>query len=323
MIKRFLPVFLMVAGVCAGPSFSLRAQQAAPVDPKAVLATLKDLRARQAGIITKEKSGVLAAITAALADPGKAWVQAEDSQEPHTPGVNEGTRTMEVRKRQTEQLHNKEFVNGLRLQLSYLSLTWQHGMGVKTKDQIAALIDYANQVNSDYDGLATLDMFKKSLGESVFTTYFQVGPYISGLQDWSDHPFDTESIYQKTILPQMRKDKDPRLMDYWDNHLQSEAARASASGNGLVVTKFNHVRRPSLLWSRAEDELAMGNANQAVADMLAIIKANPDHPDFEKWAAELEGIVSAKTEPAGDAAGGPASSPVPVAPTTATVPVAR
>ena len=95
----------------------------------------------------------------------------------------------------------------------------------------------------------------------------------------------------------------------------------------MTTIKFNHVRRPSLLWGRAEDELAIGNANQAVADMLAIIKANPDHPDFEKWATELEGIVSAKAEPAGDTAAGPAASMVPVAPTpgpaAATVPVAR
>ena len=159
-------------------------------------------------------------------------------------------------------------------------------------------------------------MYKKSLGESPFVPYFQVGPYISGLTDWSDRPFDVDSIYQKTILPELRKAKDPRLLDYWDGRLQIETARASASGNNLAVTKFNHIRRPSLLWGRAEDEGLLGNGNQSVADMLAILKANPDHPDFDKWASQLEGIVSAKTDPpAGDVTVGPASPATLVTPT--------
>ena len=119
-------------------------------------------------------------------------------------------------------MRDKEFINGLRLQLAYLSLTWQHGMGVKTKDQIAPLIEYTNQVNSDYDGLATLDMFKKSFGESVFVpATSRPGHTSMACKNGRIIRFDTESIYQKTILPEMRKNKDPRLMDYWDNHLQS------------------------------------------------------------------------------------------------------
>ena len=226
----------------------------------------------------------------------------------------------DARKRLNDQLRDRDFVNGLRLQLLYLSLTWQHSMGVKTRGLIPALVDYTAQIDKNYETLSSLDMFRRPLGDSAFVAFFQAGPYINGLPEWSDHPFDTESIYQKTILPEMRRDKDPRLLDYWDNHLQTESARASASQNNLTVSKFNHIRRPSLLWSRAEDELALGNTNQAVADMLALLKANPDHPDFDKWASELEGAVGPKVEPppAGDVTVGPASvvtpAPAPAAP---------
>ena len=225
-------------------------------------------------------------------------------------------RETEVRNRENEQLRDRDFVNGLRLQLVYLSLTWQRSMGVPNKNLIPSLLEYTGQVTSANDALAPLEMYRKSLGESPFVPYFQVGPYINGLTDWSDHPFDVDSIYQKTILPELRKNKDPRLLDYWDSHLQTETARASVSGNNLTVTKFNHIRRPSLLWSRAEDEGLLGNGNQSVADMLAILRANPDHPDFDKWASQLEGIVSAKTDPpAGDVTVGPASPATLVTPT--------
>ena len=301
-MMRPLPLLLLAAVAFGWPNL-LRAQTPPPVDPKAVLAALKDLRAKQTGIITREKSSVLAAINAALADPGKAYEQAvaaveqqgqgaaETARPPDTrPGskmssVREVDHAAEARKRLNDQLRDRDFVNGLRLQLVYLSLTWQHSMGAKTRDQIPALLDFTGQVMNSYETLSTLDMFKRSLGESVFVNYFQVGPYINALTDWSDRPFDVESIYQKTLLPEMRQDKDPRLLAYWDSHLQTESARATASQNNLLVNKFNHIRRPSLLWGRAEDELALGNTNQAVADMLALLKANPDHPDFDKWAS--------------------------------------
>lgn len=322
---------LWVACVCSMPTVVVRAQQAPPVDAKAVLATLKDLRTKQTGIINKEKSGVLAAINAAIADPGKAYEQALAATEPRSVGASEPTRPAdtraggrpgaaqesnrmaETRKRLNDQLRDRDFVSGLRLQLVYLSLTWQRSMGVKTKDLLTPLLDYTREVNNNADTLQPLDMAKKSLDESVFVNYFQVGPYIKGLVDWSDHPFDTDSIFQKTILPELRKNKDPRLLGYWDSHLQSEATKAKESQNNLAITKFDHVRRPSLLWGRAQDEQVLGNTNQAVADMLAVLKANPDHPDFDKWATELEGVVSPKADPipAGDVTVGPAVTTTP------------
>ena len=331
MTTRSLPVLVLAAGVCAGLLGAARAQQAPAVDPKTVLAALKDLRTRQTGIITQEKSGVLAAINAAIADPGKAYEQALAAVEQQTPG-NEPPRApggnrppsaardvrhdAEARARENDRLRDRDFINGLRLQLVYLSLTWQRSMGVPNKNLLPSLIEYTGQVTNADASLAPLPMYQKALGESPFVPYFQVGPYIAGLADWSDHPFDVDSIYQKTILPEMRKNKDPRLLDYWDGRLQLETARATASGNNLTVTKFNHIRRPSLLWGRAEDEQGLGNGNQAVADMLAILKVNPDHPDFDKWAAQLEGIVSAKTDPpAGDVTVGPASPATLVTPT--------
>ena len=315
---------LIIACLLAGPAGVLQAQQTPPpVDPKAVLATLKELRTRQQGIINREKGDVLAAINAAIADPGKAYEKAMDTVElqgqPATvvkpgpgPGAfgRGGNHVVDTRKRVGDQTRDRDFVNGLRLQLVYLSLLWQHGMSVKTRDLIPALLDYTAQVNQSLETLQGLDMVQHPIKDSVFVNYFQIGPYISGLADWPDHAFDTDGIFQKVILPEMRKNKDPRLLGYWDNLMQTEATRAAATQNNLLITKFAHVRRPSLLWSRAEDEAALGNTNQSIVDMLADLKANPDHPDFDKWAAELEGVVNAKAAPTptGEAAGGAAAA---------------
>ncbi len=116
-----------------------------------------------------------------------------------------------------------------------------------------------------------------------------------------------DGIFAKTILLSLRQDKDPRLLAYWDNKLQAEAGRVDQR-NGLAVDRFDNARRPTLLWSRAEDELVLGDQPHAVADMLALLKAHPDHPDFDKWAARLIDVVTPKPD-AGATPGAVSPSP--------------
>ena len=290
-ICRGAPWLAALALLAAAPV--ARAQHSTPapaVDADAVLSALKDLKARQAQVIGREKQGVLAAIANAQSDPAKAYEQAVTAVEIQGQG-NDGARIGEWRKRQGDLLRNPAFVNGLRLQLAYLSLTWQRSMGAKNKDLLPALYDYTAQVLASIDTLWSFDSLRKPLGEIVFVRYFQIGPYLSAVDNWSDQPFDVDSIYEKAILPTLRDTKDPRVLDYWTAKLQSEAAHIEKGSNSLAMNKFNNVRRPQLLWNRAEDEEVIGQHNQAVADMLALARAHPDHPDFDKWAARLTELV--------------------------------
>ena len=212
----------------------------------------------------------------------------------------DANRVIDWRKKNGDLLRDKNFIAALRMQLTYLSLTWQHSMGVKTRDQLPALYDYTNGIAANFDSLWSFDQIaKKSIGDNVFAAYFQIGPYINSLPEWEPVPFNIEGIFQKTILPELRRLKDPRVLAYWDDKIQAEAARLDKNQNSLAVNKFNNVRRPGLLWNRAEDELVIGDQPHAVADMLALIKAHPDHPDFDKWAARLTEIVTPKNGEAG------------------------
>ena len=290
-IRRGAPWLAALALLAAAPL--ARAQQSTPasaVDADAVLAALKELKAKQAQVISREKQGVLAAISAAQSEPAKTYEQAVMAVEIQGQG-NDGAKVGEWRKKQGDLMRNPAFVNGLRLQLAYISLTWQRSMGAKNKDLLPALYEYTAQVIENIDTLWSFDSLRKPLGDSVFVRYFQIGPYVAALDAWSDQPFDVDSIYQKAILPTLRDMKDPRVLDYWMAKLLSEAAHVEKSSNNLALNKFNNVRRPELLWDRAEDEELIGLHSQAVADMLAVAKAHPDHPDFDKWAARLTELV--------------------------------
>ena len=87
-------------------------------------------------------------------------------------------------------------------------------MGVKTKDQTRArCLIYVAQVSRNAEVWSQFDIVRKSLAESVFVPYFQIGPYINGMKDWCDRPFDVDGIYEQTIFPELRLEKSLRLLD--------------------------------------------------------------------------------------------------------------
>jgi hypothetical protein len=308
-MKRPSPSLLIAASTAALLALPmpalLQAQQApaaAPIDAEAVISTLKELRAKQAQTIKNAKSQVLASLNATMAaDPVKAFEQAVVTVEFQNQGGADGSRLADWRKKNGDVLRNRDFASAVRMHLLYLSLTWQRSMGATPKEQLPALIEYTAQVENNRDTFAPFEnLLKRSLNESVFTAYYQIGPYISGLPEWEMQPFNAEGIYQKSILPELRRQKDPRVLDYWDKRIRGETVRAEKSQNSLTINKFNRIRRPTLLWGRAEEQLRMGDKAHAVNEMLTIVKTYSDHPDFDKWAKRLEAIVDG--DGSGDAA---------------------
>ena len=277
------------------------AQQSPPAtyDPGAVLSSLKDLRAKQQQVMKSTKSQVLANIAAAAADnntAGKAYEQAVMAVDFQGQGAD-GSKIAEWRKHQAEMLRNHDFLTAVRLQLVYLSLTWQRSAGAKVSELLPSLYEYTTQVDANHEAVEPFtNVLKRSVNESVFTAFYQVGPYINNLPDWEMQQFNTEGIFQKTILPELRRAKDPRVLDYWDRRIQLGDPRFDRTQNSLLANRFNRIRKPALLWNRAEDEILLGDKAHAVNDMLNLIKTFSDHPDFEKWAARLEEIVSEKDD---------------------------
>jgi hypothetical protein len=126
-------------------------------------------------------------------------------------------------------------------------------------------------------------------------------------RDWEMAPGNVDGIFQKIILPELRAQHDPRLLEYWDMKIKREGEAAGRSRLAFDAERFNQVRRPELLWNRAEDELALGQRGKAINDMFNLIKNNPAHPNAAAWVSRLESVI-APAPPAAPA--GAASAPV-------------
>lgn len=132
-------------------------------------------------------------------------------------------------------------------------------------------------------------------------------------ESWPMAPGDLEAIQQAIILPEYRLTKDPRILDYWDRVLTREGELVAKRKIDYEEKRFVTVRRPEILWSRAEDFYKIGLTNRAITEMVAILRGNPVHPRVEGWISQLEGMLASGTKPSP----APSAADAPLAPPSA------
>ena len=110
--------------------------------------------------------------------------------------------------------------------------------------------------------------------------------------EWELVPGNLDGIYNSIILPELRAARDPRLLDYWDMLLKREAEAIHPGMPDFEERRVMQVRRPALLWARAQDLMILGQRNRAVTEMFNLIKTYPQHPEAAHWMAHLESILA-------------------------------
>jgi hypothetical protein len=302
---------------------ALIAQTTAPIDAKSMLASLQDIKQKQADSAKSQLLQTITDFTAACSDDGAAlnfYVEAVRVTR-FVGRDHEDSAFREWKKDQLDRLKP----SAIRIALRYTMLSLQRAAGA-TDDQIfPVLLGYASDTADilpalDAPGIPgkgrgeDQDILREPVSDNIFARWYNIGGQLSALDNWEPVPANIDGIYQKILLPVMRKNRDPRILKYWDNKIITERGRASTETAAFDTDRFNLTRRPALLWSRAEDEVAIGMRDQGVTDMYNLVKAFPAHPDAAKWIAELEGLL-APPAPAPAATGGTApAAAAPAAP---------
>ena len=108
------------------------------------------------------------------------------------------------------------------------------------------------------------------------------------VEKWEMSAGNVDGIYTHIILPELRAARDPRLLEYWDMKLKRESENATRTKLAFEAEKFNQVRRPEILWSRAQDLMVLGQRNRALGEMFNLVKTYPNHPNADDWVTAIE-----------------------------------
>ncbi len=309
------------------------AEDAAPVDLKALAQTLKEIKAKRAVAEKNFEARVQQDFRTAASSNAAAiafYDRAVQAIQPDKPRAD----LQEWEKSEAAQ-------NATRLHLSYLLLTLQRSAGATTQQlepallaHIAALTDagakddtiqYRRDREQELKDAgyrlpkgkvppARIPLFweqeliKQSVKSSIFVQWYGAASLLEGAKEWEFSPGNADGMYQSTLLPYYRQTKNPRLLAYWDHKIQQETQDANKSGVAFKIDQFNTVRRPQLVWQRALDMIAIGLRNRAMTDMLTLVKTYPDHPDLANWITQLEGMLPGAAAPQAPV---PSASPTP------------
>jgi len=275
--------------------FVAAAQDGPAVDEKSILDFLQKTKPAETEATRTQASKAIQDLSAAAASPASAIAFFTNAMKAISFAGQPRAQIlfMEWKKAEEEHLKNPEMRSAICLHLRYLVLSLQHACGMTVSRSLPTLIAYCDQVASSKQGVQQHDMLQKiNIHRSIFTKWYGIEKLLEGFDDWESSPGNVDGIWQKTILPQLRKDKDPRVILYWDNKLKSAAATASKTRRAFDSDQFDNIAKPGLLWSRAEDLIEIGQRNRGLTEMLAIIKGWPNHSERANWRAEMETILT-------------------------------
>lgn len=326
------------------------AEDGAAVDAGQMLQTLRQLREQSTVQMKAGKQKMIQDLAAAAAS-GEAAVQMWEKAVMATQfdGVNkEQTAFRAWRDKEGEALKESETKNAARLYFSWLGLTLQRSAGVPVKDLIPAIVRYTQDLATVQASLEKLedeikhdkeladgkhgpqpksnkpaakktaqDILGKPLTGSMVVDWLRVGAWIS-VENWKDTPGDLDGIFETIILPELRTQRDPRVVEYWDGRMKREAAAALESKREFERDKYNTQRLPVLLAQRALEFGEIGQRNRCVTELFSVVRKYPNHASASAWMAKLEEMLRPPTTSAA-----PAAPAAPVAPVPGAVPVAR
>ena len=345
-MKRVLALSA-AALLLAGPAFA-QTGDTAPLDPRLLLEALKGLREQNESAIKSRRVSAYQRVAAAAASPESAvafWKEAVKAAQ-FEGAENEGTQIRGWREGEGEALNDRLCANAARLHLNWLAINLQHAAGVETKSLLPKVLEHVAAVQAQNQAFEhfvdTLDkakdrgtnspgakrsvqedavvkrvheqILKASISNTSVSRWLVLGDVLGEKRKsagaWEQVAGNVDGIYNTVILPEYRASKDPRLLEYWDMVLRREGERAAERKLDVEQREWTQVKRPALLWSRAQDVLLIGQRNRAISEMFNLVKTYPQHPEATAWIGQLESLVA----PAAAPATAPSTTPVAVPP---------
>lgn len=314
----------------------LLAQQDGPaVNVDSILRDLDQIEQQQKQTVVSAKQAALNRLKAGAASGSAAASLYADAVEAvdFEGKPNKATALSDWKTANAELLRSKEMQALLTLNLRYLILSLERASSDDPKLFVAPSLAYAQELfnsdtlfhkdakadrgNSERDkqeralmnqvNAAKKELLDKSVADGVFSKWLRLNQWLPKADGWELSAGNLAGILEKNVRSQLREQKDPRLIDTWDMEMQLLADRATSGRLEFAAADFNTVARPKLIFARANDMIIIGQKNRGVSDIYALVKANPQHPDFSKWVARLRELLKKPEAAAAEAT--PSTSP--------------
>jgi hypothetical protein len=130
--------------------------------------------------------------------------------------------------------------------------------------------------------------FDRPVLESPLVRDRQIQGFLEGVQEAKLSSASVGPIFNQVVRPHLRKAKSRDLMRLWDLRIAAMDEDVEKEVKTLGADDYKILKRPELMWERADDLEKMGERESAWAQKMAILKANPYHPKLSKWIEDMK-----------------------------------
>lgn len=130
--------------------------------------------------------------------------------------------------------------------------------------------------------------FDRPAVESPLVRDRQIQGFLEGVQEAKLSSASVGPIFNQVVRPHLRKAKSRDLMRLWDLRIAAMDEDVEKEVKTLGADDYKILKRPEMMWERADDLEKIGERESAWAQKMGILRANPYHPKLSKWIEDLK-----------------------------------
>jgi hypothetical protein len=171
---------------------------------------------------------------------------------------------------------------------------WERLMG--TKDKVESVVDGAKtpaKVEKKAGGgkrqaKPSGDDFAYPALESPLVRDRQIQGFLGEVKEATVSSSSVGAIFNLVVRPRLRKAKSQELIRLWDLRIAAMDKGMGKEVKTLGLDDYKVLKRPELMWERADDLEKMGDQEAAWAKKMEILKSCPYHPKIAEWIGEMK-----------------------------------
>ena len=130
--------------------------------------------------------------------------------------------------------------------------------------------------------------FDRPALESPLVRDRQIQGFLQGVQEAKLSSASVGPIFNQVVRPHLRKAKSRDLIRLWDLRIAAMDEDVEKEVKTLGADDYKILKRPEMMWERADDLEKIGERESAWAQKMGILRANPYHPKLSKWIEDLK-----------------------------------
>jgi len=212
-----------------------------------------------------------------------------------------------------EKISSFDFSEAVQLHVQYVGLVCRQALGEKeapkagewgtywehllaTKDKVENVVDVpqtqakgekktgVGRKQAKQNG----DDFTYPALQSPLVRDRQIQGFLGEVKEATVSSSSVGAVFNQVVRPRLREAKSRDLLRLWDLRIAAMDEGMGKEVKTLGLDDYKVLKRPELMWERADDLEKMGEQESAWAKKMEILKSCPYHPKLAEWVGEMK-----------------------------------